>query len=72
MSRINQTEVVKQILSDFENMLQGKFNEMETIKTLFDELDVPYYINEALWIKIREYNRKYFTLESLELMFSYF
>jgi hypothetical protein len=59
-------------LSDFENMLQGKFNEMETIKTLFEELDVPYYINEALWIKIREYNRKYFTLESLELMFSYF
>ena len=59
-------------MSDFENMLQGKFNEMETIKTLFEELDVPYYINEALWIKIREYNRKYFTLESLELMFSYF
>ena len=38
---------------------------METIKTLFEELDIPYYINEALWIKIREYNRKYFTMESL-------
>ena len=45
---------------------------METIKILFEELDLPYYINEALWIKIREYNRKYFTMESLELMFSYF
>lgn len=45
---------------------------MASIRLILDELNILKIINQALFIKIREYHRKYFTTESVGLLGLYF
>lgn len=72
MWEFKQTEIATRIIDDFDNFLDGKFDQMGSIKLIVEELNILKIINQALFIKIREYHRKFFTTESVELLGLYF
>ena len=72
MWEFKQTEIATRIIDDFDNFLDGKFDQMGSIKLIVEELNILKIINQALYIKIREYHRKYFTTESVGLLGLYF
>jgi hypothetical protein len=54
------------IIEEFEGLLDKKFEKKlpETLSKLVLELNLEFYIDEAIQIAIREYQRQYFTIES--------
>jgi len=71
MREFKQTSIATRVIDDFDNFLDGKYDDMAKIKVLYNELNIPDFINEAIFRKVREYHRKYFTTESVDLISEY-